>query len=154
MDLIYRRQAHTRSALAIRPHDPEAGLQSEPPECYLMIVARLVTLLIIFAFVFANGPAIAMAKCQHEDALAHAAALQSSESNTSAVAQSEETAAKAVAKKGSLSEAATTLLAGYIAPTDSSSFPRRFVESAHRLVTNATGLGSRSVPPLLEPPLA
>lgn len=134
--------------------EAEAGLQPEPPKCYLMTVARLVTLLIIFAFVFANGPAVAMAKCQHEDARAHAAALQSSESDVSAVAQSEETAAKAVSKKGSLSEAATTLLAGYIVSTGSSSFPRRFVKPAHTLMTSATGRGSRSVPPLLEPPLA
>ena len=126
----------------------------ELPKCYLMTVARLVTLLIMFAFVIVNGPAVALAKCQHEDALTHAAALQSSDSEVSAVAQSEETAATAVSKNGFLSEAATTLLAAYILPTAASSFPRRFVEPAHSLMTNATGRGSRSVPPLLEPPLA
>lgn len=119
-----------------------------------MTVARLVTLLIMFAFVFANGPAVAMAKCQHEDASAHAAALQNPEFDVSAVAQSEEAASKAVSKKASLGDAATTLLAGYILPTDSSSFPRRFVEPGNSLVTDASGLRSRSVPPLLDPPLA
>ena len=119
-----------------------------------MTMTRLITLLIMFAFVFANGPAVAMAKCQHGDARAHAAALQSPEVEVSVVAQSEETAAKAVSKKASLTDAAATLLAGYILPTDPTSFPRRFVDLTKTIMTNAPGLGSRSVPPLLEPPHA
>lgn len=117
-------------------------------------MARLVTLLIILAFVVANGPAVAMAICQHGDARAHAAALQNHEADVSLAAQSEENAAKAASKAGSLSDAATTLLAGYILPPDSSSFPPRFAEPASRDVADASGPGSRSVPPLLEPPLA
>ena len=112
------------------------------------------TLLIMVAFLLANGPAVAMAMCQHGDARAHAAALQSSEAGVSVVAQSEETAAKAESKKGSLSDAATTLLAGYILPPDSSRLELRLSERVDRYMTSASGLGSRSVPPLLEPPLA
>ena len=118
-----------------------------------MTVSRLLTLLMIFAFLIANGPAVAMAMCQHEDARAHAAALQSMETEISVVAQSEEAAAKAASKKGSLSEAATTLLTGYILPSDLSPFPPRVVEPAGQHVADASRLGSRSVPPLLEPPL-
>jgi hypothetical protein len=118
-----------------------------------MTVSRLLTLLMIFAFLIANGPAVAMAMCQHEDPRAHAAALQSLEAEISVVAQSEEAAATAASKKGSLNEAATTLLAGYILPGDPPSFPRRFVEPAAAHLADSSRMGSRSVPPLLEPPL-
>lgn len=123
-------------------------------ECYLMTMARLLTLLIMFAFVCTNGPAVAMAICEHEDARAHAAALRSSEASVSLLAQSEETAAKTASTQGMLSDAATTLLAGYILPTEAYSFAPRFIDRVSRHAFNPAGLGSRSVPPLLEPPLA
>ena len=119
-----------------------------------MTVLRFVTLLIMLAFVFTNGPAIAMAMCQHNDARAHAAALQSPDSEMSVKALSEEIVAKAASGQGSLGEAATTLLAGYILPPEPLPLPLRFVEPMTRDPTDVAGRRGRSVPPLLEPPLA
>jgi hypothetical protein len=121
--------------------------------CYSITVSRLLTLLILFAFVFTNGPAVAMAMCQHEDARAHVAALQSAEAVEAIVAQTEEAAAERVSKQAIVSDAATTLLAGYILPPESPQFLIRFVERTGRDDTRFPRLETRSVPPLLEPPL-
>ena len=135
--------------VALRP----AALPSKDGECYLMTVTRLITLLILFALVVTNGPAVAMAKCQHEDARAHAAALQSTEARERTVAVGEE-AAKAASEKASLGDAATTLLGGYILPGDALQFPSRVIEATTRHVDKTSPPGTRNVPPLLEPPLA
>lgn len=119
-----------------------------------MTMARLVSLLIMFALAVTNGPAIAMAMCQHEDARAHAAARHNPDAGVSAAARTEEAAAREAAKRGSLGDAATTLLAGYILPSDSPPLLPRSVEPTGGHSTHAPGLPSRSVPPLLEPPLA
>jgi hypothetical protein len=94
-----------------------------------------------------------MAMCQHEDARAHVAALQSAEAVEAIVAQTEEAAAERVSKQGIVSDAATTLLAGYILPPESPQFLIRFVERTGRDDTRFPRLETRSVPPLLEPPL-
>ena len=117
-------------------------------------MARLVTLLIMFAFVFTNGPAVAMAMCQQSDAKAHAAALQSTDADLASVAQVEEFAASKASQQGALGDAAMTLMAGYMLPPETHSFPLRSIEPANRHSAHPVELGSRSVPPLLEPPSA
>jgi hypothetical protein len=117
-------------------------------------MARLVTLLIMFAFVFTNGPAVAMAMCQHNDAKAHAAALLGADAGLAAIAQAEETAANTASQQGALGDAAMTLMAGFLLPPETHSFPLRSTEPANRHSAHPVELASRSVPPLLEPPSA
>jgi hypothetical protein len=117
-------------------------------------MARLVALLIMFAFVFTNGPAVAMAMCQHNDARAHTAALASTVVAVSMAAQSEERAADAASKQGALSDAAAPLLAGYLLPPELLPPLLLLVEPVDHDPMRVLGLPDRSVSPLLEPPLA
>ena len=119
-----------------------------------MTVSRLVTLLLMLLLVVANGPAVATAICQHQDARAHAAAAQSADAGVSAEALSEETAAKAASADGALGDAAGTLLAGYMLPPEPVLFPPGFIASTIGSMADDQGQVGRSVPPLLEPPLA
>lgn len=117
-------------------------------------MARLVTLLLMLLVVIANGPAVATAICRHQDARAHAAAVQSADAGLSAQARSEETAAKGAAMDRALSDAAGTLLAGYMLPPEPMVFLPRLVGSTTRSMPDDSRHAGRSVPPLLEPPLA
>ena len=130
------------------------ALQVARPECYLMTMVRLVTLLLMLVLAIANGPAVASAICQHQDARAHAAAVQSTDAGVAADALSEETAAKATSVDGALGDAAGTLLAGYMLPPEPVLLPPGFVDATIRSMPDDLGQVSRSVPPLLEPPLA
>lgn len=114
---------------------------------------RLTTLLILFAFVFTNGPAIASAMCQHGSANAHQAALLNSDADVSIVAQDEESAARSASKTGILADAAAPLLSGFILPADPVSLAPRPAGPKISHASNSAGLQGRSVPPLLEPPL-
>ena len=129
-------------------------MQCEDGECYFIAVARLLTLLILFALAVTNGPAVAMAMCQHGDARAHAAARQSTEAGTAAAAMSEEAAAQAAPEQASLGDAARTLLAGYMLPGDPLPLPNRLVEAGATHIPLLYESDGRTVPPLLEPPLA
>ena len=131
-----------------------SGLQCEDGECYFMTVARLLTLLILFALAVTNGPAVAMAMCQHGDARAHSAARQSSDTGAAAAAMNEEAAAKAASEQASLGDAAGTLLAGYMLPGDPLPLPKRVVEASVKHMPLLYEPGGRTVRPLLEPPLA
>jgi hypothetical protein len=101
----------------------------------------------------ANGPAVAAATCQHKDAQAHAAAVQSADAHVSASAKGEEAATRASKLDRAMGDAAGTLLAGYIVPPEFA-LPCRALGSATVHATYVKRLGSRSTPPLLEPPLA
>lgn len=115
---------------------------------------RLVTLLLMFALAFANAPAVASALCQHEDARAHAAALQSENAMVAAAAHGEEAAANAAAEKASLGDAAATLIAGCILPPDAAGVAGPVPVAECGQPVAAAVLAGLSVPPLLEPPLA
>lgn len=119
-----------------------------------MTVTRFVTLLILLALVFTNGPAVAMAMCQHNDASAHAAALLSSDASVSSEAQAEETAAKGASKQGFLGDAATTLLAGFMLPPEPAIPSISSVASVAVVGADPPEMIGGSVRPLLEPPLA
>lgn len=119
-----------------------------------MTVSRLVNLLLMLLLVVANGPAVATAICQHQDARAHAAAVQSADAGVSAEAVGEETAAKAALFDGALGEAAGTLLAGYMLPSEPVLFAPGLVPSTIGSMPDDPASIGRSVPPLLEPPLA
>jgi hypothetical protein len=119
-----------------------------------MTMARLLTLLMMLVLAIANGPAVAAAICEHRDARSHAAAAASADAGVSAEAIGEETAAKAAGGDGALGDAASTLLAGYLLPAQPSPLPFRTIEASAGSPGEAAVLVGRSVPPLLEPPLA
>lgn len=120
--------------------------------CYLISMSRLTTLLILFALIFTNGPALASAMCRHGDATSHEAALQNTDIHISIVAQGEDASAEALSKRGTPGNAATSLLSGYILPHPVSLVPRLAAPSIDHVGAMA-GLYGRSVRPLLEPPL-
>jgi hypothetical protein len=117
-------------------------------------MARLVTLLMMIALVVANGSAAAGAMCRHRDARAHAIALQSQDAKIAAVALTEEAAAAVASKKGALGSNAALSLPAYILPGAALTAVLRAVEPMPRPQVESTPLPSRSIRPLLEPPVA
>jgi hypothetical protein len=117
-------------------------------------MARLVTLLMIITLVVANGSAAAGATCHHRDARSHAIARQSQDAKVAAVALMEEAAAAAASKKGALGGYASLSLPAYILPCAALSAAPRAAEPMPRPQVDSTPLSSRSIRPLLEPPVA
>lgn len=107
----------------------------------------------MFALAVTNGVAVAAARCQHQDAIAHSAALESAEAAVAATAQSEDSAAAAAEKQGALADAAAAV-AGYILPAQPLELPFRGTARTDEPTAKANFLAGRSPPPLLEPPLA
>ena len=116
-------------------------------------VRVLLALLIIFGLTISNGAGRAAALCQHADARAHAAALNSSDASMAAAASSEDSAAAAVGKDGALATAAAVSVASFILPADPIRFPTQLAGATEPFVRDAARLSGRSSPPLLEPPL-
>lgn len=106
----------------------------------------------MFALTLGNGTAVAAAICQHPDARAHAAALQSSDVAVAAAALSEDRAANSVEKEGMLADGGGVSLLGFVLPPEPE-LALRTVERASPPLTAVAPLASRSPPPLLEPPL-
>ena len=117
-------------------------------------MTRLLTLLLMFTLVVANGSAVAGAMCQHRDARAHAMARQSQDAKVAAVALTEEAAAAMASKKGALGSNASLSLPAYIVPGAALAPAPRAVEPMPRPQVESTPLPSRSIRPLLEPPVA
>ena len=117
-------------------------------------MARLVTLLMIITLVVANGSAAAAAICRHRDAREHVIARQSQDAKVAAAALTEEAAAAAFSKKGALGSNASLSLPAYILPCAALTPVPRAVEPMRRLQVESAPLPSRSIRPLLEPPVA
>jgi hypothetical protein len=107
----------------------------------------------IITLVVANGSAVAGAVCRHRDAREHAMARQSQDAKVMAVALTEEAAA-AVAKKGALGGNASLSLPAYILPGAALTSVPRAAEPMRTPHAEAAPLSSRSIRPLLEPPVA
>ncbi len=117
-------------------------------------MARIASLLLMFALVFTNGPAIASALCRHADAIAHASALESADRAIAAEAAHEEQAAGAGGNKGMLADAASVQLAGFVTPAEPALFvPLPSAEPKVRGADDPDPSG-RALRPLLEPPAA
>ena len=114
----------------------------------------LLSLLIVLALTVSNGAALAAATCRHVDADAHAAARQSADAATAAAAATEESAAISIDNKGALADAAAVSLSSFILPSNEVEFPPRLRNPVKNAVADAPPLSSRSLRPLLEPPLA
>jgi hypothetical protein len=117
-------------------------------------MARLITLLMMITLVVANGSAAAGAVCRHRDARAHAIARQSQDAKVAAVALTEEAAADVASKKGALGSNASPSLPAYILPCAALAPAPHAVEPMPRPQLESTPLPSRSIRPLLEPPVA
>jgi hypothetical protein len=115
---------------------------------------RLLTLLIALMLVLTHGAAVAAAICRHQDGLEHAAALQSEDAGISAAAQSEETAGKAVSKKGAPAGSGSVSLASDMLPAPGLPVPFPVNESRMPSPGHSPMLVGASVRPLLEPPSA
>lgn len=117
-------------------------------------MARILSLLMMLAFVLTNGAAVASAMCQHVDAEAHAYARQSADTGIASEAMAEETAAAALSKKSALADAAGVHLAGFLQPS-AADLPTPATTAALRApATEPAKLASMAISPLLEPPLA
>jgi hypothetical protein len=117
-------------------------------------VIRLLTFLIMLAFVATQAASMEEAMCRHASAAAHALALRSADKTVAVQALGEDDAASVVGKKGDVSHGGS-----FSAPTDmvappSVALPFPFVERVRRMLTDAPALASISIPPLLQPPLS
>jgi hypothetical protein len=108
----------------------------------------------IITLVVANGSAIAGAVCHHRDAREHAIARHSQDAKIAAVALTEEAAAAVASKNGTLGSNATLSLPAYILPEAALAAAPRAVEPIRARQLEPAPLSSRSIRPLLEPPVA
>ena len=117
-------------------------------------MARFLTLMMIIALVVANGTAAAGAVCRHRDAREHAIARQSQDAKVMAVALAEEAAAALASKKGAFGSAASLSLPAYVLPAAAPSPVPHAVEPMREPELEPAPLPGRSIPQLLEPPVA
>ena len=117
-------------------------------------MAPLMKLLMIVTLVLANGSAAAGAICHHRDARDHANARVSQNAKVAAVALTEEAAAAAASKNGALGSNASLSLPAYILPGASHAPAPDAAEPIRKWQMESTPLPSRSIRPLLEPPVA
>jgi hypothetical protein len=117
-------------------------------------VGRLLTLLMIFALVVANGASVAAAVCAHDNVRQHAAARQSPDASVSAVALREEAADSHAARKAALADAGSISWVFDILPAPGLAVPTAVAESVLRRPAPIGIPGGISLRPLLEPPAA
>ncbi|HYJ51885.1 MAG TPA: hypothetical protein VEW04_01825 [Allosphingosinicella sp.] len=108
----------------------------------------------IITLVVANGSAVAGAVCRHRDAREHAIARQSQDATVRTAALTEEAAAAVASKKGALGSVASLSLPAYILPSASLAPVPHPAEPMRGPERESTPLPSRSIRPLLEPPVA
>lgn len=114
-------------------------------------MSRVLHILLFVAFAVTNVAAAPMAFCQHVDATAHSAALNSDDAATSADAHAED-AAGAVGK-GALAEVAASVTAAVL-PATGPALGRADAEPSVWFADRAASLVGRTLTPLLDPPLA
>ncbi|MXP42056.1 hypothetical protein GRI75_10430 [Altererythrobacter soli] len=103
---------------------------------------------------FTNSAAVASALCGHADALAHAAALASSNAEAAAQARGEDHAAAKVSQDSTLVDAASSQLASFTMPRAATIEAPENPGRANPRLRNDAALFGRAISPLLEPPLA
>jgi len=108
----------------------------------------------MLAFAATNGVAARAALCQHEDARAHIAALESGDAAIAAAAHGEDSADAAADKPGTLTVAAAASLAGLLIPPAPPMPAPAPGESVSAHLADPPGLANRAIAPLLQPPLA
>lgn len=118
------------------------------------MIARLLTLFMIFGLVVGQGSSMAASVCHHQDAREHALARESRDAKVAAVSIREDAAAAAVAKKASGSaDASDHWPAELLPPQHQPVLPPPHERFVPRLPAQAR-LSSTIIPPLLKPPSA
>lgn len=115
---------------------------------------RLLTLLLVFTLVIANGPAVASAICSHGSLAEHNAARDSGDSRISAVAVGEEAADSVASKKGTSASAGAIAWVADLSPVPQLKIPFGVTGSVDPEMAPARLLVGRSLTPLLQPPSA
>ena len=113
---------------------------------------RLLSLLLVFTLVVANGPALAGAICRHGYLAEHVAARISNDSRVAGVALSEEAADSVASKKGALANAAAIAWVADLSPGPQLMIPTDFTPPADPEMALIRPLVGRSLTPLLQPP--
>jgi hypothetical protein len=119
-----------------------------------MTMQRLLLLLVMLAFGLTQAAAAPMAVCQHSDADAHAAALESDDAETAAAASHEEDAASAAGKRGVPTDAGGSAIGSIILPTGPAVPAAGEPAGAPRRPSEVLLPSGRVIAPLLDPPLA
>ncbi|HYW16508.1 MAG TPA: hypothetical protein VE891_10215 [Allosphingosinicella sp.] len=117
-------------------------------------MSRLLTSMMIFVLVLAHGSSVAAAICRHHDTAQHAAALKSEHAGVSVVAFAEESAGKAVSRKGVPVDSGSVASPSDMLPTPGLRAPFRVNEPVERSPADILILLGGSIRPLLEPPSA
>jgi hypothetical protein len=115
---------------------------------------RILSLLMVFVLVVANGTSVAGAICRHESLATHSAAKQNHDARISSVAFNEEAADSVASKKGALADAGAVVWVANLSPGPRLTVPfasGRPLDPDMVLVRRLVG---RSPAPLLEPPTA
>lgn len=114
-------------------------------------VLRFFTLLFAFALMLTNGAAVAIAMCQHESTQAHAAALQSQDTQESSAALAEDMAERSASQEGTGADLSPMVVA--LIP-DAAALPHKIQLSARAgTPEDQTAPPNRSIMPRLRPPL-
>lgn len=115
---------------------------------------RLLSLLLVFTLVVANGPAFAGAICRHGNLAEHVAARISNDSRVSGVALSEEAADSVASKKGALASAGAIAWVADLSREPQLAIPLSFISPVDPEMAPVRPLVGRSLTPLLQPPSA
>ncbi|HTU13059.1 MAG TPA: hypothetical protein VMG08_19375 [Allosphingosinicella sp.] len=115
---------------------------------------RLLALLLICALSVSNAAGLAAATCRHDNADAHALALQSADAAIAAEAAKEDIAALATEKDGALADTAGASLSSFIVPAGDLAYSIQTRDSPGLFLATPASLSGRSLRPLLDPPLA
>lgn len=115
---------------------------------------RLLTLLLVFTLVFANGSAFAGAVCRHQSLAEHVAARMSSDVRVSGAALNEEAADQVASKKAALADAGAFVWVGPLVRGPELAIPFDTASSVDPFAGLVTPLLGRSPQPLLQPPSA
>jgi len=121
---------------------------------FRLTVSRVLTALLLVILVMTEGSSLAQQVCRHASAEAHAIARNSRDRSTAAAALAEESAAAAAAKKTALFDAESFAWAADMLPPVGLAPPTQVAEPIRQLLADAPAPPGRSVPPLLQPPLA
>ena len=115
---------------------------------------RLLTLLLVFTLVIANGSAFAGAVCRHQSLAEHVAARMSNDVQISGAALNEEAAASVASKKAALADAGAITWVGHLARAPQLTIPFDLASSVDPEAGLIRPLLGRTLQPLLHPPSA
>lgn len=130
------------------------ALRAGCKRCYYIAMRRLLSLLMVFILVVANGSSVAGAICRHESQANHSEARRSHDARISGVAFNEEAADSVASKKGALADAGAVAWIADLLPGPRLTVPFDASRSLDPDTALVRPLVGRSLAPLLEPPAA